>query len=606
MRAQFRRKVLLRSGVGGTGCLAVGLLAVRAPETQPAHTTGWWLIGIGAAVLVVIALYLHHRFRASAGVVHRWSRRSRRNDGVASVWSVLRVASAVALRRRALTLRPSMRELRWWERLQVPTYQLGTALAKVGFLTVWSSIEDVTLRIGGPRTGKTGELAGRICEAPGAVIATSTRTDLLETTGPVRALLGPVLVFNPSGLGGLRSTVTFDPLSGCAEPAIAVARAADLIAGVNSPGRAGADMEFWSGQARRVLASLLHAAALGEASMRDVQSWVADPDAGAGDVQRYLRRSGEAAFELDAMQFLGTNERTRSSICATIMPALGWLSDATAAAAATGPAEGFDVEQLLAERGTVFMLGAEDAQVAPLVTALTGHIAREARRLAGLMPSGRLDPPLTLALDEAALICPIPLDNWTADMGGRGVTIHIAAQSRAQLRQRWGDTGAASIMNNAATLMIYGGTRDPEDLNAYAALTGERYEEVPTWDAEGGLHAMGAHRVPVLSPAQIAQLPAGRVVIIRRGMPPAIGRVQMAWKRHDVRMVARWRRAEQRALAWQIRRENAWEQVADLLARLHPRFAPFAERVHQANEMYRMARDLERVEDQVDAWKVHP
>ena len=60
---------------------------------------------------------------------------------------------------------------------------------------------------------------------------------------------------------------------------------------------------------------------------------------------------------------------------------------------------------------------------APLVTALTGHIAREARRIAATRPGGRLDPPLTLALDEAALICPIPLDNWTADMGGRNVTI---------------------------------------------------------------------------------------------------------------------------------------------------------------------------------------
>ena len=66
------------------------------------------------------------------------------------------------------------------------------------------------------------------------------------------------------------------------------------------------------------------------------------------------------------------------------------------------------------------MLGADDGNVAPLVASLTGHIAREARRLASLQPAGRLDPPLTLALDEAALICPVPLDSWTADMGGRG------------------------------------------------------------------------------------------------------------------------------------------------------------------------------------------
>ena len=64
-------------------------------------------------------------------------------------------------------------------------------------------------------------------------------------------------------------------------------------------------------------------------------------------------------------------------------------------------------------------------------------------------------------------------------------------QSRAQLRQRWGDTGAAAIMNNAATLMIYGGTRDPDDLDAYSTLTGERDEEVPTLRLGGPGHRAG-------------------------------------------------------------------------------------------------------------------
>ena len=43
------------------------------------------------------------------------------------------------------------------------------------------------------------------------------------------------------------------------------------------------------------------------------------------------------------------------------------------------------------------------------------------------------------ALDEAALICPVPLESWTADMGGRGVSILVVVQSRAQLLARYGD-----------------------------------------------------------------------------------------------------------------------------------------------------------------------
>jgi type IV secretion system protein VirD4 len=578
----WRGRALLRLMLGGAGLVILGTAALQRADDERGRQLAVGLTVAGAVVLLVIAAVLWRRYGGSAGQVHRWSRRSRRNDGVASPWALFRVASWLAVRRRATVVRPSFAQVPRWRRPFVPTTEFATALARVGALRIWSSAEDVTIRIGGPRTGKTGELAGRIVEAPGAVIATSTRTDLVYLTGPIRALRGPVHVFNPSGLGGLASTITFDPISGCAEPRTAVSRASDLLAGVAATGRPG-DMEFWQGQARRVLAALLHAAALGGATMRDVLSWVADPDAGSGDVQRALRHSPEPAFELDAQQFLGTNERTRSSICSTIMPALGWLSDSTAAEAATGGA--FDVEQLLDERGTVYMLGADDGQVAPLVTALTGHIAREARRIAGHLPGGRLDPPLTLALDEAALICPIPLDNWTADMGGRGVTIHIAAQSRAQLRQRWGDVGAAAILNNAATLMIYGGTRDPDDLAAYSSLTGERYEDAPTWDRNGDLHSTAAHRVAVLSPAQVAQLPAGRAIVIRRGMPLAIGRVQMAWKRRDVRAVARSMRWAKRRCAARARAADMLDRTGTALVELGPHLSKLASEVRTDNAL---------------------
>jgi type IV secretory pathway TraG/TraD family ATPase VirD4 len=298
--------------------------------------------------------------------------------------------------------------------------------------------------------------------------------------------------------------------------------------------------------------------------MREVLVWLGDVPAASNEVTRLLRRSSEPNFEADAVQFLTTNDRTRTSITTTIMAALGWLTDPVAAAAASTDTSrgrsGFDVPRLLAERGTVYMLGAEDAQTAPLVTALTGHIAREARRIAADQPGGRLDPQLTLALDDAALICPVPLDQWTADMGGRNITIHIAVQSWAQLKQKYGEAGAASIVNNTATLLVYGGTRDPDDLAAYVTLVGERDEDVRTWDHEQHVATTTTRRVPVLSAAQIAQLPAGKVVIIRRGMPAAIGRVQMAWKRRDVKAVQRATRRMERAQRWTQRGEGfaAW------------------------------------------------
>ncbi|WP_436493402.1 type IV secretory system conjugative DNA transfer family protein [Actinokineospora sp. HUAS TT18] len=569
------------------------------PAGTPGRELGMLLSigGVLAAVLVAVSWWYSRR--GSAQVVNRWSRKSRRNDGVASPWAILRTASWFAVRRRAGVVRPSLAELSWWRRWRTPIRQFATPVARVGIFRVWSLVEDVTLRFGGPRTGKTGELACRILDAPGALIATSTRTDLIDVTGAVRAQLGPVHVFNPSGVGGLASTITFNPLSGCEDPAVATSRAADLLSGVSSPGAGGGDREFWAGQARRVLAALMYAAALGKGSMRDVLAWVADPDNAAQAVSRNLRRQPDKAWESDALQFLSTNERTRSSICSTIMPALGWLTDATAAKAAEDGE--FDVEALLDTRGTVYMLGAEDAQTAPLVTALTGHIARQARKLAGFAPGGRLDPPLTLALDEAALVCPIPLDNWTADMGGRGVTIHIALQSRAQLRAKWGDTGAGAIMNNAATLLIFGGTRDHDDLNAYSALTGERDETVDTVDADRNVTSTTTRRVPVLSPGQIAQLPAGHVVVIRRGMAPAVGKTEMAWKRRDVRKAkrsARWHERLDRFVAWRERVADAvapWMAAAgDRADEMRAQFAEFRAARQATRETDRAAADAAR------------
>jgi len=144
-------------------------------------------------------------------------------------------------------------------------------MARVGALAVYSPIEDVTLRVGGPRTGKSGEIADHIADAPGAVIATSTRLDLLETVGPLRSQQGPVGIFNPSGLGGFASTVHFDLVVGCHHSSTAYAPAEDMLGTVS---RGDSEGEYWVGQARRVLSGLLHAAALGRSS----SPWRSSPE----------------------------------------------------------------------------------------------------------------------------------------------------------------------------------------------------------------------------------------------------------------------------------------------------------------------------------------
>lgn len=587
-----------RRGAWGMALMCAG--ASLLPAITLIKQIGWPLL-LGAAVL--IAGLVWHRWSRTAATVTRWGARTRRKSGVASSLDIARTASASAMRRKARVVRPSTSDMSRWQRWQLPSDEFAVQLCKVGPQRVYASIEDVTVAFGGPRTGKTQWLAGRVLDAPGAVLVTSTRTDLLEQTGPLRAGKGPVFVFNPVGLAGLPSTITFDPLTGCADPVTAAERAADMLAATShrGAGAAGGEREFWESQGRRVLAALMHAAALGGLSMVDVQRWIATPEASHRDVAGFLRTSPEPAFEQDAIQFMTTNPRTQTSITSTIMPALGWLTSPTARAAAAGN-QPFDVARLLASRAAVYLLGGEEAQVAPLVCALTGYIAREARRLAANCPGGRLDPPLTLALDEAALICPVPLHRWSADMGGRGVTIIVVLQSRAQLLSRYGSDDSATLLNNAGAKILFGGTGDRDDLTYWSTLSGDRDEPILTTDMHGRVASRTVRRVPVLSPAQLANLPAGKVVVFRRAMAPVIGRAEMAYRRRDIRARARAIARIERSVRWRLRGERcrAWfdaalERVLVMLACRWPdRFGEAAARVRDANAMFRQVHLIQR------------
>jgi type IV secretion system protein VirD4 len=129
----------------------------------------------------------------------------------------------------------------------------------------------------------------------------------------------------------------------------------------------------------------------------------------------------------------------------------------------------------------------------------------------------------------------VPLDRWTADMGGRGVSIIAAFQSRAQMIDRYGEAKTAVTLTNTGAKVLFGGTGDRDDLTYWSTLAGERDEPITTTDLHGRVASRTVRKVAVLSAAQIAGLPEGKVVVFRRGMSPVIGRVQMAYRRPDVR-----------------------------------------------------------------------
>lgn len=518
-------------------------------------TAGPVLWYAGVAVLVAAGSVGWMRYGRSSATVARWGARSRRTSGVATSVDIARRASARAMRKRATVVRPSLDGMSRRALRQLDPSAYAVRLARVGAQTVWASVEDVVIVLGGPRTGKTGWMGGAIIDAPGAVVTTSTRLDLHKATRPLRETDGrPVFVFNPAGLGSLESTLRFNPLTGCGDPVVATARAADMIPESSGSG----ERSYWDGQARRVLAAHLHAAALGGRTMHHVAAWMGNPKASSKEVLALLRDSGQVAFATDAEQFQTTNDKTQSSITTTVMPALQWLLSPAAVAAATAPGEPFDVAELIRSRGTVYLLGRNEAYTAPLMAALVGYIAREARRIAADQPAGRIDPTLALFLDEAGRAAPVPLDDWTGDAGGSGILIVCAFQSLADIRGRWGEDGAAKILNNATAVVLYGGTKDARDLQLWTGLAGQREEVVKTYGAHGRVVSRTTRQVDVLTPAQLSNLPEWRAVVFRRGMAPVIGRPPMSWNRRDAKAADRDAGVRAKRAQWETTLDTAW------------------------------------------------
>ena len=107
-------------------------------------------------------------------------------------------------------------------RLVSPARLYAVRLGRAGVRRAYARGEDQVGIVAPQRTNKTGILADRIYGHPGACVAVSTRDDLFRLTSGKRAMQGPVMVFNPEGVGGVPSTFRPDIVADCADPEIAI------------------------------------------------------------------------------------------------------------------------------------------------------------------------------------------------------------------------------------------------------------------------------------------------------------------------------------------------------------------------------------------------
>jgi type IV secretion system protein VirD4 len=515
---------------------------------HPHHMTAL-LIGLVIVLLIALAVRViignpgsaRHRVR-----LLRWRIRFylRPGPGYANMlelavrWSRLRAV------RSGGRVRPS---LSWRARMLLPVtgYAVRLGRAHLGKRVI-GSMEDQTLALAPPRKGKSGWLADRIIDHPGAVVTTTTRIDLFENSAWLRAQHGPVHVFNPEGIGGVPSTFRWNPLDGCEQPAIALQRATSLTSATQTESMQ--DMAFWIGKASAVLACFLHAAALDQRAMTDVYRWAHGIDANVPE-QILATHPGTARSWLGPLREIRRPGRTADSIRMTVTRALAWLADpAVASATSPGPGEGFDVADFVSGSGTLYMIGSgrEEAPIAPLFRAFVEYVHADATFVGSLQPHGRLDPPMLMALDEVTQICPVPLPNWMADSAGKGILIVAVCHGMAQLESRWGNAGARSIWDTAGIKLILCGVTDMDTLEDLSRLCGEIALRTPSrTQAEDGRWArtITYQYARVLPPELLRMLPDWWALVLCGNLFPVVIRLRMAWWRHDHRMARRARSA---------------------------------------------------------------
>jgi type IV secretion system protein VirD4 len=479
-------------------------------------------VGMYLAALVVIAA-LAAAVIAAIRIAERITSNTRR--GYATRLDVRRALSATAARNRGHAS-PG--------RGSGTVVALGTDVRSRQRL--YGAAEDSYLYLGPPRSGKGVHLIiPQTIDAPGAALVTATRPDTLRHTLSIRASRGPVAVFDPQHLVGDVPRLRWAPQHGCTDPLTAIARSRALAAGAQLSPATVTDAAFWQGMTEAVLRCYLHAAALDGRSMRDVLTWTARPV--DPTPVRILRSHPDAApgWVEELVAQAAADPRQRDSVWAGVRRAVDSLADPRVLDACSPTArDAVDLREFISDRGTLYLLGTTGAQltVAPLVTALVEALVDAARTAAAETPDGRLSPPLTVLLDEAANIAPIPsLPNLLADGGGSGITTICVLQSLAQSRARWGQTGSDSMWDAATTKVILGGLAHAEDLYRIGQLAGDIDDPVRTRTkgAGGASTSVGPRRIPALPVERLRTLRPGHAIVLARRTPPVEARLQPWW-----------------------------------------------------------------------------
>ncbi|MEA2492888.1 MAG: type secretion system protein VirD4 [Thermoleophilaceae bacterium] len=314
------------------------------------------------------------------------------------------------------------------------------------------------------RSGKTSRcVIPWLLEHDGPAIVTSTKTDVLQATRGWRARQGRVTAWDPFG----PSSDAWTPLSGCTDWQHALAQAQWLGDAAQEGDSEVAN--FWRGEAARLLAPLLHAAALADGVMAHVLAWVDSQDVkGPAEI---LDTCGATAARYQLGGIAALDPRNRGTI---YMSAGSLLAAYRLPCVQATAHSGLTPDDFLdGAANTLYLIASSRQQrlLAPLTVAILSGLLHAAAERADR--HGPLRPTLRVLLDETANIAPLrDLPALLSQVAGHGVRVATVWQSLAQTQHHYG-LACDEILANSTTKLYLGPVTDATTRRHITELLGD-------------------------------------------------------------------------------------------------------------------------------------
>ncbi|MFI9748795.1 type IV secretory system conjugative DNA transfer family protein [Streptomyces collinus] len=412
-----------------------------------------------------------------------------------------------------------------------------------------SSHEDVELDLMAPRAGKsTGIAVPRVLRAQGAVLLTSNKSDVYAVTRAEREKAGTVWTFDPQGIAHTPRALWWDLLGECHTIEGSRRMAGHFVASVNDDT---AKKDFWISAAQNTLTALFLAAARSGTRLPELLGWLADPaDRTPVDL---LRDAGLVAM---AEQLQGTVRgavETRDGIYETARQTVSCLLDPEILAWVTPDPRlpEFRPDRHVLGRDTLYLLSKDGGGSAAGVIAGLADATMRAGVVAAERMGGRLDPPLTAVLDEAANVCRISdLPDLYSHFGSRGINVVTLLQSYRQGARVWGEVGMDALWSAATVKLLGAGLDDADFVQKISTLVGQHDVRTPTVSRgkEGTSRSYSYRQEAVLPPDRIRALPKGTALLLATGVKPALIRLRPWYKEPGAAAISAAAKAETAAI----------------------------------------------------------